>query len=363
MVRGSGLLLFFAPLLLGEQLHELSEGRPLPLEGTVSSQEEKDFMIHVSSKRPLKIIADADRSSQEFPVLFSLRREDNQHSWRIPASGHYNSSTYRKVLCEGNLENHTMRLFVSSRSSLPINFKVRLEIISKSDFELQLSSAQNPVTAMDTRISPTEMALYQFVLPEDKEMALLVVKSKSSEKDQFCSILSIQPRMRCPEIHDQERDMRSGNGTQFQTFLGTAALVIERSRYPEGIHVVLLVQEKDKGCYKKNDSPHIGFPERKRTMNITVEVQKLEASKMESTIAILVFYFAIAVLAGSLSHFSFRYMLFEFEGKFGTLRMRTVEKQQKKDKIQKQFTSTFGPVKAVNRWRNSALNSRISSIK
>merc|ERR1719500_60345 len=349
-------VLFFAPLLLGEQLHELSEGRPLPLEGTVSSQEEKDFMIHVSSKRPLRIIADADRSSQDFPVLFSLRREDNQHSWRIPASGHYNSSTYRKVLCEGNLEDHTMRLFVSSRSSLPINFSVRLEIISEQGFELQLSSAQNPVTAMDTRISPTEMALFQFVLPEDKEMALLVVKSKSPEKDPFCSILSIQPRKRCPEIHDQERDMRSGNGTQFQTFLSTAALVIERSRYPEGIHVVLLVQEKDKGCYKKNDSPHIGFRGR-RTMNITVEVQKLEASKMESTIAILVFYFAIAVLAGSLSHFSFRYMLFEFEGKFGTLRMRTVEKQQKKDKLQKQFTSTFGPVKAVNRWRNSASRS------
>merc|ERR1712032_1776606 len=188
-----------------------------------------------------------------------------------------------------------------------INFSVRLEIVPEKNFELKFSSTQNPVNyTTETRISPTEMALYQFVLPEDE----------------FCSILSIQPRLRCPEIHDQERDMRSGTGTQFQTFLGTAALVIERSRYPDGIHVVLLVQEKDKGCYRKTECPH--SQDRERAMDITIEVQKLEASKMEATIAILVFYFVIAVMAASLSHVSFRYMLFEFEGKFGTLRKRTL---------------------------------------
>jgi len=359
MIRGSSLIFFFAPLLLGE---ELSEDTPLTLEGTVSSENETDFSIKVSSKRPVQIVADADiRSSQGEPVLFSLRREDTQHSWRIPASasGHYNSSTYKKVLCEGSLEDHTMRLFVSSRSRSSINFTVRLEIISEKDFELKFSSAQDPVNyAMETRISPTEMALYQFVLPEDEEMALLVVKSKGPPKDQFCSILSIQPRLRCPEIHDQERDMRSGNGTQFQTFLGTAALVIERSRYPQGIHVVLLVQERDKGCYRKTECPHRW--DRERAMDITVEVQKLEASKMEATIAILVFYFVIAVMAAGLSHVTFRYMLFEFEGKFGTLRRRTLERQKKKNKIHTQITSTFGPVKAVTRWRNIASKSATS---
>ena len=356
MIRGSFSIFFFAPLLLGE---ELSEDRSLTLEGTVSSQEERDFLIKVSSKRPLQILADVDGASHEEPVLFSLRREDTQHSWRIPASDHYDSSTYRKVLCEGSLEEHTMRLFVSSRSSSPINFSVRLEIIPEKNFELKFSSTQNPVNyTTETRISPTEMALYQFVLPEDEETALLVVKSKGPPKDQFCSILSIQPRLRCPEIHDQERDMRSGNGTQFQTFLGTAALVIERSRYPDGIHVVLLVQEKDKGCYRKTECPH--SQDRERAMDITIEVQKLEASKMEATIAILVFYFVIAVMAASLSHVTFRYMLFEFEGKFGTLRKRTLEKQKKRNKTNNQLTSTFAPVNAVIRWRNGASRSATS---
>merc|ERR1712032_780987 len=95
-------------------------------------------------------------------------------------------------------------------------------------------------------------------------------------------------------------------------------------------------------------------------MDITIEVQKLEASKMEATIAILVFYFVIAVMAASLSHVSFRYMLFEFEGKFGTLRKRTLEKQKKKNKTNKQLTSTFAPVNAVIRWRNIASRSATS---
>jgi len=181
MIRGSFFLVFFAPLLLGE---ELSEDRSLTLEGTVSSQDERDFLIKVSSKRPLQILADVEGASHMEPVLFSLRREDTQHSWRIPASDHYDSSTYRKVLCEGSLEEHTMRLFVSSRSSSLINFSVRLEIVPEKNFELKFSSTQNPVNyTTETRISPTEMALYQFVLPEDEETALLVVKSKGPPKD------------------------------------------------------------------------------------------------------------------------------------------------------------------------------------
>ena len=149
--------------------------------------------------------------------------------------------------------------------------------------------------------------------------------------------------------------MRSGTETQFQTFLGLAALVIQKSRYPDGVHVVLLVQENDEGCYKKTRCPH--SPEQERMMNITVEVQKLEESKMDATIAILVFYFVIAVLAAGLSHITFRYMLFEFEGKFGTLRTRTLEKQRRKDKTQKQLMGAMGPVKAVIRFRNGASRS------
>merc|ERR550517_1694455 len=243
-----------------------------------------------------------------------------------------------------------MRLFVSSRSSSLINFSVRLEIVPEKNFELKFSSTQNPVNyTTETRISPTEMALYQFVLPEDEDTALLVVKGPEQPEDQFCSVLSIQPRLRCPEIHDQERDMRSGSDTQFQTFLGTAALVIDRSRYPDGIHLVLLVQEKDKGCYQKQEAPEIR--DSNRAMNVTIKVQKLEASKMESTVAILVFYLVIAVVAGCLSHFTFRWMLFEFEGKFGTLHKRTLERREKKKKLRKDSAATIGAAKAVIRFR------------
>ena len=83
------------------------------------------------------------------------------------------------------------------------------------------------------------------------------------------------------------------------------------------------------------------------------QLQKLEASKMESTIVILVFYFAIAVVVGCLSHFTFRCMLFEFESKFGTLHKRTLEKQAKKKKTKKDAAALFGTGMAVMRFRRS----------
>ena len=347
MFRSSFFIFFLSPLLLGKDLHE---DKPLTIQGTVNSENESEFSINVSSKRPLRIVAEVIGSSKEAPVLFSLRREDSQHSWRIPGNDHeYNRSTFRKVLCEGSLQSHTMRLFVSSRSTSATSFSVQFELIPKEDFELKLSSSEAPAKGMETRISPTEMALYQFVPPKEEEYALLVVKGPDQPEDQFCSVLSIQPRLRCPEIHDQERDMRSGSDTQFQTFLGTAALVIDRSRYPDGIHLVLLVQEKDKGCYQKEEAPE--FRDSNRAMNVTIKVQKLEASKMESTVAILVFYLVIAVVAGCLSHFTFRWMLFEFEGKFGTLHKRTLERREKKKKLRKDSAATIGAAKAVIRFR------------
>ena len=69
MFRSSFFIFFLPPLLLGEELHEY---KPLTIQGTVNSENEQEFSINVSSKRPLRIVAEVIGSSKEAPVLFSF---------------------------------------------------------------------------------------------------------------------------------------------------------------------------------------------------------------------------------------------------------------------------------------------------
>jgi len=195
---------------------------------------------------------------------------------------------------------------------------------------------------LTTVISPTQMGLFQFKFPEEADMddTFLLTIQNSSEV-QVCSILSIQPRPRCPEIHDQERDMRSGSGTQFQTFLGTSALVLRKSRYPDGVHVVLLAQAEDSGCYKKTEPP---TPNSSRNMTVRVQVKKLTESKLEATIIILAFYFVICFIAGCISFVTFRSHLFHFDSKFAQR-----EERQRQDRQKGWFTLIVKPMTSLLR--------------
>jgi hypothetical protein len=115
--------------------------------------------------------------------------------------------------------------------------------------------------------------------------------------------------------------------------------------------VVLLAQEIDTGCYRRT-KPNL-TDSSQRTMEVSVEVRRLKANKIEAAVAILAFYLMLGFMAGGLSFFMFRTMLFEFDGKFELQEVRTVERQKKRKRRSHQ-EGTFSAVIAMVRWRKQS---------
>ena len=315
-------LLLLPPLCLGFD-YQMQNDKALRHQGEVSADQEVSISIKVTSKRPLRVTAEADISDPHTPVLFSLRREDSQHSWKIPMQTQRPSSSHTKVLSESSSEEDTMRLTVSSRSRVAKNFSVILELVHPQDFDL----APGANRSQEAVISPTKMALFQFTFPKytPEDTFLLVVTNLST---QVCSVLSVQPRgPGYPEVHDDERQMMSGlNGTQYQTFLGTAALVLQKSRFHDGVHVVLLVMEEDESCYLKT-RPELNVPGREMRVNVAIE--KLTASREMATGLVLAFYLLIGLVVGGIGCLLSWASLFEFDGKFSKLQYVSLQRAER----------------------------------
>ena len=82
--------------------------------------------------------------------------------------------------------------------------------------------------------------------------------------------------------------MTYGNRTVHQTMLNTAAMVISRSRYPEGVNIVLLAKLSDDDCYQKTVAPDIASDN--RTMRVVIVIQPLTEDPLVSTGLVFAFY-------------------------------------------------------------------------
>ena len=84
--------------------------------------------------------------------------------------------------------------------------------------------------------------------------------------------------------------MKYGNRTIHQSMLNTAAMVIDRSRYPQGVNIVILAQPSDEGCYLKTVPPG-GVP-RNRSMVVEIIIKEQTEDPLLSTVLVISAYVA-----------------------------------------------------------------------
>ena len=82
--------------------------------------------------------------------------------------------------------------------------------------------------------------------------------------------------------------MTYGQRTVHQTMLNTTAMVISRSRYPDGVNIVLLAKLSDDDCYQKTLPPVIESDN--RTMRVVIVIQPLTEDPLVSTSLVFAFY-------------------------------------------------------------------------
>ena len=155
----------------------------------------------------------------------------------------------------------------------------------------------------------------------DKQVLL---KVNANQENPVCSIVSVQPLENClDEVYDEEKDMRYGDSTVFQTMLRVAAIVIDKKTYPNGVNIVLLAKSSDSGCYLKT------MPNDKssdRSMAVTVSVERMTEDPALSTLIVLMTYILISLVSVSVSFFSFKRFGMEYDSQFGTYE-RNLEQQ------------------------------------
>ena len=186
-------------------------------------------------------------------------------------------------------------------------------------------------------ISPTTQQLFQFDFSSLTEDYVLL-KVISNVETPVCSLVSVQPLENClDELYDEEKDMRYGNNTVFQTMLSVTAIVIERKTYPKGINIVMLSKSSNSECYLKtqpNDNNS------NRSMNVAVSVEKLEEDPVTSTLIVVVTYITLGMTVSVFSFVSFRRFGLEFDSKFGTYEMKlelTLSKRKKDGIKEKEY--------------------------
>ena len=142
-----------------------------------------------------------------------------------------------------------MKLIISTNSEVDQEFKVTLTMKETEDISVK-PGKNNSKTAL---ISPTTQQLFQFDFTGHTEDQFLL-KVTSTEENPVCSLVSVQPLENClDELYDEEKDMRYGDNTVYQTMLKVTAIVIEKKAYPKGVNIVLLSKSSDSGCYLKTE--------------------------------------------------------------------------------------------------------------
>ena len=212
-----------------------------------------------------------------------------------------------------------MKLIISTNSIFDQEYKVVVTLNDPESIRIQ-PGRKNSKT---TQISPTTQQLFQFDFSNHTEdMFLLTVIS--NHENPVCSLVSVQPLENCQDqIYDEEKDMRYGENTVYQTMLRVTAIVIEKKTYPQGVNIVLLSKSSDSGCYQKTEPNGVPLD---RSMEVTISIENLSADPVVSTCIILAIYIVLGFFAGGFSFFTFRKFGFEFDGKFGKHELRLEHK-------------------------------------
>ena len=96
--------------------------------------------------------------------------------------------------------------------------------------------------------------------------------------------------------------MTYGVGTLHQTMLNTTAMVISRSRYPDGVNIVLLAELSEEDCYRKtNRSEDCSLPANNKTMKVEIVIQSLTEDPLVSTGLVCAFYLGTCESPSSVS--------------------------------------------------------------
>ena len=162
----------------------------------------------------------------------------------------------------------------------------------KSSEEFMIQPGKN--NSKTAWISPTTQQLFQFPFSNHTKDQYLL-KVISNDDNPVCSLVSVQPLENClDELYDEEKDMRYGDNTVFQTMLSVTAIVIEKKTYPKGVNIVLLSKSSDSGCYLKTKPNDKYF---NRSMKITVSVEELTEDPVSSTFIVLAVYFLLGMMA------------------------------------------------------------------
>eukprot|EP00092_Neocalanus_flemingeri_P029565 GFUD01032111.1.p1 GENE.GFUD01032111.1~~GFUD01032111.1.p1 ORF type:complete len:873 (+),score=223.26 GFUD01032111.1:44-2662(+) len=301
-------VVFLIPLVLGSEEEEVrvERGKPLVIEGNVSASRDKVYLIKTSSSAPVRVQSQVIWPDRQHPVVFMIRTENSVKSWRIPSKSSGNSSQYGGTLCRGSAG---MKLIISTNSKENKEFQVKITI--KDPEEIIMKAGQN--NSKTALISPTNQQLFQFKFTGQREEQFLL-KVTSKQENPVCSLVSVQPLENCPEdLYDEEKDMRYGDSTVFQTMLKVTAIVILKKDYPKGVNIVIRAKSSDSDCYLKTESHGVPVD---RSMEVTISVEYLSEDPVLSTCAVLLFYSVIGLLGGGLSLFTYRTFGFEFDGKF-----------------------------------------------
>jgi hypothetical protein len=204
-----------------------------------------------------------------------------------------------------------MKLIISTKSQSDQNYKVTVQMKATQEITIQ-PGKNNSKTGW---ISPTSQQLFQFHFSGHIEDQFLL-KVSTNDENPVCSLVSVQPLENClDEVYDEEKDMRYGDKTVFQTMLKVTAIVIEKKIYPKGINIVLLSKSSDSDCYMKSDPTG---KHSNQSMEVTVSIERMVEDPVSSTWIVLTIYILIGLLSACLSFFSFRRFGVEYDSKFGT---------------------------------------------
>lgn len=228
----------------------------------------------------------SENAQENFPVLFVIKQQLGIMSWQIPLSTENETfyGTVSRTLCPVQnyrkvneiAANQEILVDITTASQHDVNVTINLEM---QNILLQENSS------LDVIASPSEPKYFSVQFPPDAESLKLIVTSP----DIICAIVSIQDPW-CP-VFDLDTNVQLVGA--YQTMTKLAAFVVEKSAFPYGFFVVLVVKSTDEQCALSRMS----ILDRRKHFTLAVQPTITEREYLTATFGTIAMFLACYLFA------------------------------------------------------------------
>ncbi|XP_059098452.1 SID1 transmembrane family member 1-like [Tigriopus californicus] len=231
--------------------------------------------------------------SPDHPLRVTIRSNQGTTNWNVPLLVNSVKINYmERTLC-------LLDDVISSPDRQEITVVVSTSSRNKVDFTLKLFEVEDFTTDMNQVSSltgvDTATPVYRFVnLQPFEKTALLRVKVTSEDQD-VCALISIQPYL-CPVL-DMERTVRFRGS--YQSMLEISSFIIDPDEYEHGVFIVFIIPETDELCGISQSKSSI----RKKSFSFEISNQISEikiAWEVILSVVLLVVLCAVAIIGSCL---------------------------------------------------------------